>query len=76
MGLTTIIEGCYIRGNGSGFVTQEKATIMCSRFVRLQIVQGKSCLMYLEYYTPFGNLHVELSEFCLCYLVTFLIFKF
>jgi len=27
--------------------------------------------MCLEYYTPFGKLHVELSAFGLCYLVTF-----
>jgi len=28
--------------------------------------------MYLEYYNPFGNLHVQLSVFGLYYLVTFL----
>jgi hypothetical protein len=43
IGLTHTIEVFYIRGDSSGFITEKKVTIMCSRFIRLQIVQGKPC---------------------------------
>jgi len=43
IGLTHIIEVRYIRGDGSGLVTQKKAAITCSRFIWIQIVEGKLC---------------------------------
>jgi len=35
-------EDCYVSGDGSGLVNQ-KVTIICLRFIWLQIMQGKSC---------------------------------
>ena len=43
IGLTRIIEVCYVCADGYGLVTCQKVFIMFSRFIWLQIVQGKSC---------------------------------
>jgi hypothetical protein len=41
---------------------KEEEYIMCSKTFWLQFVQGKSCWMWLEFYTSFGDLHVQLSS--------------
>lgn len=45
---------------------KNKIVIMKSlKIIWLQFVQGKSCLMCLEFYTLFSYLHIETEQFCL-----------
>jgi hypothetical protein len=37
----------------------------CSEIIWLHFVQGKSCWMWLEFYTLFGNFHVKAEHFYL-----------
>ena len=47
------LQACYV----------EELLCMCLRFIWYQFVLGKSCWIYFGFYTPFGNLHFELSTF-------------
>ena len=41
----------------------KRSTTMYASHIWLQIIQGKSCWVYLEIRISFGNLHDELSTF-------------
>jgi len=56
------IGDCFVSGGVSGLDIQKMLPLLCLRSIWLQIIHCKSCWLYLEICTPFGNLHFELSN--------------